>query len=625
MFPALAVAVLALRGAMPQSLLLSSVFFAAGAFALDSAPLDPLSASMIQAEHLAMLRGHTSEVTALAIVPLDIPDAAILASGTTDGSVTLWQVGSFDGRVMAEVRQGGGDAVNALAAVTIDDDAVLAAGTDAGAVFFWSLTGASSSNVVVGSPSTRDSHSSRVSALCSVLSETHGPAVASGGFDGVVTWWAIEQPSGGPVQAEEDGTEVYRSSWPVAALEWVDSWALLAVAGDYDEVVMLSRSNAGNWTESARLQEHTRLVRAIAFAPSAGIFATLGQAQGLVAWWRPSGSLSVEPVGTASDAGLGSTARGAAWLHGPEALATGSENGVLLWTLGPSTGPQQIIDVAMPAPVTALAWANAPQELLVVALSGSAELALVKFISVRCPDGSQASSDFSSCEQCPAGSMGQLGICELCPAGTSQPYFGGTRCEPCAAGRFQASAGSLNCPACGAEASQPTAGASACQPCAGGTTASVDRLSCSACPPSQFGSAGLCEPCPNGQFQPLQGQSSCDGPCADGQASDGVTCTPCAPGTAGTGGVCLPCPWWQLATLRGQTECAEFCPPGEFADAPRQGCLGFTAGAYITYECDDCESDGTNWTLTIVILMLVVLGLVLGCVLAWFFCCRQKK
>jgi WD40 repeat protein len=122
----------------------------------------------------ATLRGHTDEVRGLAFSA----KGDLLATGSADGTVRLWQVGEEKPMRTLEGHKG---AVNCLA--ISPDGRTLASGGKDGAAWLWKLPAAQTAIKLKG-------HSQRI--LCLAISPD-GRVLATGGADAVIQLWSLPQ------------------------------------------------------------------------------------------------------------------------------------------------------------------------------------------------------------------------------------------------------------------------------------------------------------------------------------------------------------------------------------------------------------------------------------------------
>ena len=189
-------------------------------------------------------------------------------------------------------------------------------------------------------------------------------------------------------------------------------------------------------------------------------------------------------------------------------------------------------------------------------------------------------SSSSECMTCPAGSSCLVGSVKPIPCrpGSVQPLAGQGTCMPCAAGSYQSESNAKACVACAA-GSYCTEGAVVASPCTEGTYSNAaglgSRDGCTVCPTGTFCFAGatapmscskgtyaasersqLCDACPAGSYQNLEGQTACK-VCIKGSYCEVGSTTPllCAAGTYGN-----------TTGLRGINDCKD-APPDFYAQA----------------------------------------------------------
>ena len=185
---------------------------------------------------LARLEGHTSSVRALAAVP--VGDRMLLASGSVDGTVRLWDPATGEERAQLEGHTG---MVLALAAVPVGDRMLLASGGADRTVRLWDpATGEERARL--------EGHTRMVRALAAVPVGDR-VLLASGSTDRTVRLW---DPATGEERARLEG---HTSSVPALAAVPVGDRVLLAV-GSVDGTVRLWDPATGE--ERARLKGHTR-------------------------------------------------------------------------------------------------------------------------------------------------------------------------------------------------------------------------------------------------------------------------------------------------------------------------------------------------------------------------------
>lgn len=131
----------------------------------------------------------------------------------------------------------------------------------------------------------------------------------------------------------------------------------------------------------------------------------------------------------------------------------------------------------------------------------------------------------TECQLCSAGQyqdQSSSSSCQLCPTGQFQDLLGQTSCTLCPKGHFQPLLGQGACHACPVSHYASSLGSSECTPCPPGSVTasegSVNASQCIECPQGFKESFGMCQKCPEGQYQNISGQISCHS-CLPGQTS----------------------------------------------------------------------------------------------------------
>ena len=263
---------------------------------------------------LTYLTGHAGAVSSVAFAP----DGKTLASGGSDGTVRLWNVGTH--QPLGEPFSGNGAGVSSVAFAP--DGKTLASGGSDGAVRLWNV----GTRQRLGEPLTGHGYGNRVS---SVAFAPDGRTLASGGSDGAVRFWnvATRQPIGEPLTGSADqavgGSHfLYASETSVAFA--ADGRTL--AAGGSDGTVRL-------WNVATRQPLGDSLagrgagVSSVAFAPD-GKTLVSGGSDGTVHLWNvDSLQLLGEPF-SGHSGGVSSVA----FARDGKTLASGSSDGtVRLW------------------------------------------------------------------------------------------------------------------------------------------------------------------------------------------------------------------------------------------------------------------------------------------------------
>jgi WD40 repeat protein len=255
----------------------------------------------------ATLRGHTDEVRCLAFSR----DGKLLATGSADHSVRLWQV--VDGRLLKTL-EGHKGPVNGLA--ISPDGGVLASGGKDGIAFLWKLPAAETAVKLKG-------HSQRI--LCLAMSPD-GRVLATGDADATIQLWGLPQGrslatldghSGGIVElaVSPDSQTLASASVDCTVRLWSlpGGKALRTLQGhrgdEHDAVLCLALSPDGTMLASGgtdwvihlwavaggqhlgTLEEHIDQVTSLAISPDGRTLASGGADQTIRLWRLPEGRL----------------------------------------------------------------------------------------------------------------------------------------------------------------------------------------------------------------------------------------------------------------------------------------------------------------------------------------------
>ena len=188
----------------------------------------------------AVLEGHLGGVTA--VCPVTVDGQSLLASGSRDGTVRLWDPATSEQRAVLEGHQ---SRVTAVCPVTVDGQPLLASGSDDGTVRLWDPATGTQRAVLEG-------HQDWVTAVCPVTVDGQ-PLLASGCGDGTVRLW---DPATGTPRAVLEGQGELNVVCPVT----VDGQPLLASGGS-DRTVRLWDPATG--VQRAVLEGHRGWVRAV--------------------------------------------------------------------------------------------------------------------------------------------------------------------------------------------------------------------------------------------------------------------------------------------------------------------------------------------------------------------------
>ena len=245
----------------------------------------------------ATLTGHTDAVTSVAYTP----SGATLAAGSVDQSVILWSAATRTRTATLADPEG---AVNALA--IRPDGAQLATGDDDNTVTLWSLTTNASTAVLQG-------HSNGVAAVTYSLD---GELLASGSGDETVILWSI--PSGRKLRTLTGHTD------GVTSVAFSPD-AKTVASGGFDNLILLWNTQTGATT--ATLTGHNATVNGVAYSPDGKILASCSD-DGTVILWNATTHANIAPIP------IGAPAKCVAFSPDGKLIAVGTGNGpIQLWTV----------------------------------------------------------------------------------------------------------------------------------------------------------------------------------------------------------------------------------------------------------------------------------------------------
>ncbi|WP_256789459.1 WD40 repeat domain-containing serine/threonine protein kinase [Frankia sp. AvcI1] len=256
------------------------------------------------------------------------PDGSRVATGGTDGVITLWEVAERT----RLVRLGSVTSTGWIGALAFNGggDLLASGGTD-GAVRLW--------NVHDPAHITRWSVARlHTDAVRTVAFSPDSNTLASAGADGVLALWDVTDPAN-PTQRSRADT----STGGVYSVAFAPAGRTLALAGEDGTVRLWDIRDAAHPTPAAVLRGHTRAVRAVTFGGDGGLLVS-GGVDATVRLWdvREPGRPVPQAVVAGQLGGVSSVARGAA----PALVASGGDDETV-----------RLFDVSDPAaPVTLTQW-----------------------------------------------------------------------------------------------------------------------------------------------------------------------------------------------------------------------------------------------------------------------------
>ena len=245
---------------------------------------------------IASFEGHRSEVAAVSFPP----DGTLLASGSRDGTIRLWNVATRERIATLEGHTDG------VAAVSFSPDGtLLASGSWDQTIKLWDVTTRERIATLGG-------HTDGVAA---VSFSPDGTLLASGSRDGTVRLWGV-------TTRERIATLGGHRTW-VNAVSFSPDGTLLA-SGSWDQTIKLW--DVATQTEVATLEGHAHGVTSVAFsAPDGTLLATGGQ-DGMVILWDVLTREKVIAFGHTDGVTSVSVSSGGATL-----AAGGRDGTILLW------------------------------------------------------------------------------------------------------------------------------------------------------------------------------------------------------------------------------------------------------------------------------------------------------
>ena len=220
--------------------------------------------------NIATLKGHTRVVTAVSFSP----DGALLVSGSDDGTIKLWDVAS---RRNIATLKGHRNWVGSV--VFSPDGTLLASGSRDNTIKLWDV--ASRRNIA-----TLKGHTKHIQ---SVVFSPDGTLLASGSRDNTIKLWDV-------ASRRNIATLKGHRNW-VRSVSFSPDRAILASGSEDNTVRLWDVAGRRNF---AILKGHRSRVRSVSFSPDGAILAS-GSADGTVRLWDVAGRRNIATFGNASD------------------------------------------------------------------------------------------------------------------------------------------------------------------------------------------------------------------------------------------------------------------------------------------------------------------------------------
>ena len=221
--------------------------------------------------NIATLKGHTRLVTAVSFSP---PDGILLVSGSDDNTIKLWDVSNR--RNIATLK---GHRSWVSSVVFSPDGTLLASGSDDNTIKLWDV--ASRQNIATLKGHTKNIHS--------VVFSLDGALLASGSRDNTVRLWDV-------AGRRNIATLKGHRNW-VRSVSFSPDRAILASGSEDNTVRLWDVASRRNF---AILKGHRSWVRSVVFSPDGAILAS-GSADGTVRLWDVAGRRNIATFGNASD------------------------------------------------------------------------------------------------------------------------------------------------------------------------------------------------------------------------------------------------------------------------------------------------------------------------------------
>jgi len=218
-----------------------------------------LLSNQVNSHTLGVLTGHTDAVTSVAFSP----DGKLLASGSQDDTVILWDVSS--GQEVRTLKD-----THAVSSVAFSPDGkLLASGSRDDTVMLWDVASGQEVRTLTGHTDT----------VTSVAFSPDGKLLASGSQDDTVMLWDVA--SGQEVRTLTGHTD------HVTSVAFSPDGKLLA-SGSQDDTVILWDVASGQEVRTL-LTGHTHAVSSVAFSPDGKLLASGSQEDTVILWEVASG------------------------------------------------------------------------------------------------------------------------------------------------------------------------------------------------------------------------------------------------------------------------------------------------------------------------------------------------